>query len=253
MSRSRHISWEQLNERIGDGIPFVHRIPSSGAKVPAIDIRVAERGEELALWIPCAHEGKITLSPLTAIAIGLVATPSGQVIEIRTRTSALFQEIYGFFVSVSDKIQLNGTDPFVALEETVDAWRELLKARATLSEEVQLGIRGELYFLRLLAALMGDRALTAWTGPQRQPHDFRVGVSEFEVKTTRGVNHVHLINGLRQLEPSPQHNLYIYSLRMAPAGAGAGTTLAEDVAQTRALLKPAGRLHFCNILSTQYG
>jgi hypothetical protein len=253
MKMSRHISWEQLSQRIGEGVPFVQRVPSPTGDAPAIDIRVAERGDALALWIPCAGEGKITLSPLAALDIRLITTRAGQVIEISTRTPVLFQEIYGFFVSVTDKIQLHGTDPFVALEETVDAWRELLKALATLSEEAQLGLRGELYFLRMLASHLGDRALTAWAGPQRQPHDFRAGKSEFEVKTTRGVNHVHVINGLGQLQASPGRSLYVFSMRMAPAGTGPGTTLPDDIAQTRGLLTPTGRLRFGRILRTHYG
>jgi hypothetical protein len=250
---SRHISWEALSARIAQGIPFVHRIPGSAAGVPHIDIRVSEHGEELALWLPASGSGTLSVFPLATVAIEILPTPAGQVIEIRTRTPALFQEIYGFFVSVSDKIQLNHAAPYAALAETVDAWRDLLRAQAILSEEVQLGLRGELRFMRHLIGQIGDEALTAWTGPLRQPHDFRVGSSEFEVKTTRSVNHVHVVNGLRQLEASPDHQLYVFSLRMAPAGAHAGTTLPEDIVQTGHMLTQAARLRLDRILRTHYG
>jgi hypothetical protein len=250
---SRHISWEELSARIALGIPFVHRIPAPAAGSPPIDIRVSEHGEELALWLPAEGSGTLSVFPLATVAIEVLPMPASQVIEIRTRTPALFQEIYGFFVSVSDKIQLNHADPFAALAETVEAWRDLLRAQAILSEEAQLGLRGELHFMRQLIGQIGDMALTAWTGPLRQPHDFRVGGSEFEVKTTRSVNHVHVVNGLRQLEPSPDRDLYIFSLRMAPAGAHAGTTLPEEIIQTRQLLSPAARLRLDRILRTHYG
>lgn len=253
MTTSRHVSWEQLSARIASGVPFVHRIPSPGPGLPPLDIRVSEHGKELALWIPAGTSGSLSVSPLAAVAIEVVPTPSGQVIEIRTRTAALFQEIYGFFVSVIDKIQLNHTEPSAALAETVEAWRDLLRAQSILSEEAQLGLRGELQFMRDLAPRLGDDVLAAWTGPERQPHDFRIGDCEFEVKTTRGVNHVHVINGLQQLEPSPGHRLFIYSLRLAPAGAKAGTTLPDEIEQTRALLLPPGKLHFDRMLRTHYG
>jgi len=253
MTISRHISWEQLSARIALGIPFVHRVPAPGPDLPSLDIRVSEHGRELALWLPAGPATSLSVSPLATLAIEVLPTPAGQMIEIRTRTPALFQEIYGFFVSVIDKIQLNHADPSAALTETVDAWRDLLRAQSMLSDEAQLGLRGELQFMRHLVARIGDEALAAWTGPQRQPHDFRAGTSEFEVKTTRGVSHVHVISGIRQLEPSPGHQLYIYSVRLAPSGARAGTTLQEDIDRTREVLSPAGKLCLDSILRTQYG
>lgn len=253
MTTSRHISWEQLSDRIALGIPFVHRVPAPRPGLPPLDIRVSEHGKELALWIPTGPGASLSVSPLAMLAIEVLPTPAGQVIEIRTRTPPLFQDIYGFFVSIIDKIQLNDAAPSAALTETVDAWRDLLQAQSILSDEAQLGLRGELQFMRHLVARIGDEALAAWTGPHRQPHDFRVGVCEFEVKTTRGVGHVHVINGIHQLEPSPDHQLFIYSVRLAPSGAKAGTTLPEDIDQTRDLLSPTGKLRLDRVLRTQYG
>lgn len=253
MTTTRHITWEELSARIAAGIPFTHRIPAPDGNANALDLRVSEHGEELALWIPIESGGTALMPPLAAMAIEVRTVDGTRVIEIRTRTPSLFQEIYGFFISVCDKIQLNRVDPIAALEETVEAWRDLLRAQAVLSEDVQLGLRGELYFLRQLASSHADDALSAWTGPQRQPHDFRIGSNEFEVKTTRGIHAVHVIHGLRQLEPSPDHQLFIFSLRLAPAGAKAGTTLPEEIDLTRKLLGPAGRLRLDMILRNRYG
>lgn len=251
--KSRHISWENLRERIMMGIPFVHRIPSPNIGAPAVDIRVSENGTELALWIPCVQNGEISVSPLSEIDICLKLTHEGQFIEIKSSVSPLFQEMYNFFVSVSDKIQLNGINPRVALAETLDGWRDLLKTRTILSEEAQLGLRGELIFLRRLILMMGDDALSAWTGPIKQPHDFRFGAVEFEVKATRGATHEHIINGLGQLEPSPAHKLYVLSIRFAPAGANAGTTLSTDIEKTRNSLQPIKQKEFDRILETYFG
>lgn len=249
----RHLAWEQLKDRIKDGIPFVYRIPSPTTDGPSIDILVSELGAELSMWIPCTTPMTPPPSPLVEIDISLITTPTGQKIEIKTRLASLFQEIYSFFVSISDKIQLNQADPFAAVHETLDGWRELLKTRAILSEEAQLGLRGELHILRMLTTIIGDQALAAWTGPQKQPHDFRIGAVELEAKATTGVTHTHIINGLRQLEPSPGHRLYVYSMRFAPAGAKAGTTLSEDIEATRAELGSAARIRFDAIIKEHFG
>jgi hypothetical protein len=253
MAHSRHITWEELSKRIAAGIPFVHRIPAPYAGVPALDIQVSEHGGELSLRMPVERIGALSVSPLAAVTIEVIPTSDGLMIEISARMAALFPEIYGFFVSVTDKVQLDRTDPFTALADTVDGWRQLLQAQAVLSEEAQLGLRGELIFMRRLIGQIGSSALDAWTGPQRQPHDFRAGGREFEVKTTRSTDHVHVVNGLRQLEPSPGRELYIYSLRLAPAGAYAGTTLPDEIALTRALLSPSGRLRLDHTLRVFYG
>jgi hypothetical protein len=215
----RHITWEQLQARITEGIPFVHRIPAPNPAVPALDIRVSEGGHQLALRLPSSTPQTV-LSPLAEIEIDVLRTNVGQMIEVRTRCAMLYQEMYSFFVSVIDKVQLNGLDPSFALNDTIEGWRELLRARVMLGDEAQLGLRGELHVLRWLISAVGDDALSAWTGPQKQRHDFRFGQVEIEVKTTRGSKHRHIINGLAQLEPSPKHELYVYSLCFALAGAG---------------------------------
>lgn len=251
-SDPRHISWEKLQGRIATGVPFVHRIPAPSSGAPAVDIRVAERGDELALHIPCDLNGELAASPLAEMDMAFADTPTGRVIEIKTRSRALYQDVYNFFVSVSDKIQLDGSDPLAALEETLINWRELLKSKAILSEEIQLGLRGELWLLRRLVPTLGDQALKAWVGPQKEPHDFRLGASEFEVKTTRTNAHAHIINGIAQLEPSPDHALFVVSLRMAPAGANAGTTLPDDIEATRTSLAPALRTQFDGLMRQHF-
>lgn len=250
---SRHIAWEQLQERIKEGIPFVHRISAPSPELPDVDIRVSENGKELAMWVSCLVLEETIVSPLVEIDISLILTPTGQMIQIKTDLPILFQEIYSFFVSVSDKIQLDHIAPFAAINETLEGWRELLKTRTILSEEAQLGLRGELYLLRRLALYIGDHALAAWIGPQNQPHDFRVGDIELEVKATCGVIHAHIINGLAQLEPSPGHRLYIFSIRMAPAGAMSGTTLPDDIENTRLSLGLAAQGVFQKVIRDRFG
>lgn len=249
---SRHITWEQLKERIQAGIPFVHRIPSPDGEGPTLDILVSEFGAELSLRVSCRNTDKPELSKLEELEVRQISTVSGPMLEVQTHARILYQEIYGFFVSVADKVQLDNKEALEAIEETLEGWRELIKTQAILSEEAQLGLRGELYFLRSLLKSSGSKALIAWVGPERQPHDFRIGTLEFEVKTTRGTSHTHIINGLTQLEASPNHSLFIFSMRLSPAGANAGTTLPEDIEKTRESLDQKGKIQFDRILRTHF-
>lgn len=251
-NESRHITWEQLKERIQAGIPFVHRIPSPNGKGPALDIWVSEHGAELALRVPCANSDKPALSKLEEIEVRQISTLSGPMLEVQTRARILYQEIYGFFVSVADKVQLDDKKALEAVEETLEGWRELIKTQTVLSDEAQLGLRGELYFLRSLAKVVGNQALVAWVGPERQPHDFRIGTLEFEVKTTRSTSHTHIINGLSQLEASPNHSLFVFSMRLSPSGANAGTTLPDDIENTRKILGQKEKSRLDEILRTHF-
>ena len=250
---SRHIAWEQLQARISEGIPFVHRVPAPNPSLCSIDIRVAENGTELSMWVPCERRDELVVSPLVEIDISSIQTQSGSYIEIKTTLPILFQEIYSFFVSVIDKIQLNQLSPYIAIDETLEGWRELLEKRTILSEEAQVGLRGELHVLRLLISVIGDDALLAWIGPQNQPHDFRLKNIELEVKATCGAIHAHIINGLGQLEPSPAHRLYVFSLRLTLAGAKAGSTLCDDIELTKRAFSLAWQWKFERIVREKFG
>jgi hypothetical protein len=250
---SRHLGWDQLHQRIDEGVPFVHRIPAPENAGEAIEIRVAEDAAEFALWIHCGAGQRHLISPLAQICVVVEQLPVGRLIKISTQARPLYQEMYGLFVTVIDKVQLDAVEPFVALEETIEAWRDLLQGRALLSEEEQLGLRGELLFLRLLTPLIKEKSLTAWVGPQKESHDFRVGNIEVEVKASRGSSHVHIINGLAQLQPSPGHRLFVYSLCLVPAGPGGGTTLADEIRLTRLALPSLLRAGYCNILKQHFG
>src|SRR5262249_11355959 len=120
---------------------------------------------------------------------------------------------------------------------------------------LRLGLTGELWMLNRLLSSMGPEAVDAWTGPQREPHDFRVRDVEFEVKSTRSVERVHLINGLTQLVPSLDRSLWLVSLQFEPAGLHAGQSLPEMLTEIRAALTVNARAlqKFNDLLSRAYG
>ena len=131
----------------------------------------------------------------------------------------------------------DGAHPLGALETSVASWKALLQSPALLSEERQAGLFGELLVLRRLVGEINSAALDAWTGPAGQAHDFRLGDTEFEVKTTSGGRRVHLVNGVSQLTPSPGCSLHIVSLMIGHGGTG-GQTIAELIDEIRLSLDP---------------
>jgi hypothetical protein len=81
---------------------------------------------------------------------------------------------------------------------------------------------------RMLSA-DGSGAIAAWIGPHGEPHDFRVGNSEFEVKTTISTRRIHTIHNLTQLRASPGCTVFIVSILLGPPGKDSGFSLAKKI------------------------
>src|SRR5690606_19582732 len=105
---------------------------------------------------------------------------------------------------------------------------EMAIRRGALSENVVVGLVGELTLLRhLLLGRGGDaksfmRVLDFWQGWQEGSRDFRIGNHSVEVKTTRSISSIHEFSGLHQLErqelpTSAPEQLHIMSIGLAPS------------------------------------
>jgi hypothetical protein len=175
-------------------------------------------------------------------------------LEISTASPALLPHFYAFALSVADRIQVGGEPPMLAIRDSLAQWRDLFRQVATLSDEEQTGLLGELWVLDRLFGSLGSDALEAWTGPRGEAHDFRLGVREFEVKATRTERRIHWITSTTQLVPSPGRELFVLSVQFAAAGAGPGVSIRDRVRGLEALLEPQGRIpEFEALLQTRYG
>jgi hypothetical protein len=121
--------------------------------------------------------------------------------------------------------------PIEAVQQELRCFTDLLDERPILGTDRQLGLLGELLFLERLMKRIGPAALDAWLGPLGEPHDFRVWINEFEVKTTIAPHRIHTVNGLEQLVASHGCTLYLVSVLLGPAGAEGGFSLADKVSQ----------------------
>ena len=235
MSHERHMTWDNFREtHVSPGVPALH--PVRHAASPEIEFFVDADASRLGLRT-IAPPGKVDVtSPLATVEVGLRTSGGSKYVEIATRTVALYQQFYALMVDVADRIQLSGRPPAAAVMEALHDWNELLREASVLSIEAQTGLFGELWFLERLHRADPATAADAWVGPLGEPHDFRRRESEFEVKTTRSPERVHVISGLRQLEPSAGRSLYLLSLQVEPAGAQSGESLPDRVNSVRKLL-----------------
>ncbi|MFE3409615.1 PD-(D/E)XK motif protein [Streptomyces mirabilis] len=144
----------------------------------------------------------------------------------------LFDDVVG---EVLERLAADGTDPAGSCRSVLDAWREMFQGRGgRLSVSEQRGLFGELTVLEHL--LHGDaflRPALTWTGPDRQPHDFRLpGSWSVEVKTLGRAGSTVEIHGLDQLAPPSGGRLTLVLVRLSEDATG--TSLPELVERVTA-------------------
>jgi hypothetical protein len=127
--------------------------------------------------------------------------------------------------------------PTEAVVLELDCLAALLEEKSLLTIERQLGLIGELIVLERMISAEGPDAIEAWIGPLQEPHDFRVGNHEFEVKSTAGTRRIHTIHNPTQLTVSPGCLLFIISILLGPGGKSGGFSLATKIESIQMLLK----------------
>jgi len=103
------------------------------------------------------------------------------------------------------------------LLERLAKWQSLFEkaGKNGLSDEAQIGLYGEIYFLRNFINNSSDKnyCVKSWLGPERAIQDFQHANWAVEVKTTHGNNHQKIyIASERQLDDSIVERIYLYHL-----------------------------------------
>lgn len=228
---SRHITWDAFRQQVLEpGLPA--RLAVGGAP----PVWLSLRGRALRLSTPVPDRTKVPVSPLAQITVTCTRERGCPVLEIATEREDLYREFFFLGLGIVDMIQSRGRAPYDAFAEALATWKELLRSASRLSDDQQLGLTGELWLLDRLLDRNGPGGLDAWMGPRGEPHDFRTGRVEFEVKSTRSATRIHVVNGLRQLVPSRRCRLCVVSLQWEPAGNADGETLPSRIARVRARL-----------------
>ncbi len=152
----------------------------------------------------------------------------------------LHRQFYHFAMAVAERMVVEKKSATDAVGIELQCFTDLLEEKMLLGLERQIGLAGELLFLERLLERGGGGVIDSWIGPAGEPHDFRIGSNEFEVKTTVRPHRVHTIHGIEQLAPSQGCTLSLISVMLGPAGASDGFSLSEKVEQLSAKLSAAG-------------
>lgn len=112
---------------------------------------------------------------------------------------------------------VSGLKPADAVTQTLEKWRKFWGSsfRRILTEEQIKGLFGELWFLLVWILPKNNNFIKNWVGPCGNRNDFEWRNLAIEVKTTSSVRgHIHKINGIEQLDPPQDGELYCFSLRV---------------------------------------
>jgi len=226
MTQGSCLTWSNFLEAICvPGEDRVHRVSTS----PLIDFFWNGSVGRTGLWVETEPGTDLPedFSRLTAIRTGIVEHSGKHFIEVSCGTQSLQRQFYLFAVSVADSVLNDRRPPAETIAAELQRFDDLMNCRSGLSVERQIGLLGELLFLERLIDAHGPSAIDGWVGPLSEPHDFRIGTKDYEVKTTSSSRRVHTINGESQLLPSDGHSLFIVSVLLGPGGSGGGVSLAK--------------------------
>ncbi|MEV5540072.1 PD-(D/E)XK motif protein [Saccharopolyspora shandongensis] len=142
----------------------------------------------------------------------------------RDDLGSLFDDV---LAEILARLAEDGAHPSGTCWRVLNAWREMFQARGgRLTSSEQRGLFGELTVLEHL--LKGDeflRPAQVWTGPDKEPHDFRLHGWSLEVKALGGGGSQVEIHGLDQLAPPAGGRLTLVLVRLEEDPSG--TSLPE--------------------------
>lgn len=200
---------------------------------PVCHLRIDPQSSELVLITPYVLP-EPDVARLRHVATAPVTVDSSVYNELSVDAAAGVQPAYTFLMSVAGHLH-HGLELAAAVDASVALHRELLAARPSLVQDREIGLFGELLTVEQLVRSLGPQAAcSAWKGPLREEHDFKIPGCDLEVKTTSSELRAHRISSLNQLEPRPGVDLHLLSVQITRSVEGDGRTLAAIVADVRA-------------------
>jgi hypothetical protein len=223
---SRHLAWGIFEARIEKGVPSVEPVEGT----PLVHLVIEEHGRRISARL-FTKERISEPSPLAEVSIRQIGIGSKTAVELSTGNPGLFQDFYALVCQIADRIQIDRQAVSKAVTGTLASWSALLKRKKLLSENEQIGLIGELLFLRRVAATLNwETAARSWFGPRREEHDFVLPTVDVEVKTTILERRLHRISSLKQLVPKKGRNLFFVSVQLTPGSSGRNFVSLPDIA-----------------------
>jgi hypothetical protein len=225
MKDGRFIIYQTIQRHASSGVD--HRVAVHGN--PHLSMLIERNLRGLFLLVPYSQDCDQLVDRFDVIKVSRIDHGGENLLKIGTDRSELIGPVLTLLCDIADRIQLDGQETSVAVNETIDRWRGLLTSTPMLSGEAERGLLGELWLLERLIASRGPEALDTWHGPLGELHDFSMGQHGIEVKTTLSRERIHVVSNLQQLEPSEGTNLFVLSLQLRPDGTAGSPTLPEAI------------------------
>lgn len=165
----------------------------------------------------------------------------------------LFAEMVGDVAGAMDSVAEEGEVSILrTMLRRVRMWQQFMsRSSGPLSQEAELGLAGELYFMTALldSCVPPMEVMNAWVGPDDAPQDFLLGDGAIEVKATMSSSGFPVkIGSLEQLDDAVASPLFLAAVKFTSEESG--RTLPEMVADIWLRLKGAPEVanFFCDRL-----
>jgi hypothetical protein len=139
-------------------------------------------------------------------------------IDVSCRDASMNENFTGLASEICDALARDRLNVGAVLESILERWRWFWgNAPDDLSDEMAVGLFGELWFLEHWMKPITADVLNSWAGPSRDRHDFKWFAASVEVKSTRVRTDgaaKHQISNLDQLDDPEEGELYLFSLRV---------------------------------------
>lgn len=142
--------------------------------------------------------------------------------------SDAYREVFAALVDdIVRRLAEDRADAPFQIQRALGEWRRLLKPASEMSPEAARGLFGELVVLEWLVRRNPLFALSSWTGPDGDCHDFTTVKGDIEVKTSSKEGLDVDISSLRQLDVTGTQDLTL--IRLSIAETGDGCTIGQMV------------------------
>jgi hypothetical protein len=224
------VSWQEVEQQLGLGRPAIFPLQRSGR--PRVDYVVTDDAD-ICLRLQLGSRAPLPHSPLPAIRVHETLVEGMRMARLTCTEPHLLRDFHDLLNSVAARVVTQGLTPRRALHDTISAWSAILERPSDLDARRRIGLMGELAVLDALAEHLGwNTAVAGWKGPDDEEHDFGLPAFDVEVKTTAGERRRHVVQGIEQLSPNLDRDLWVVSHRLTRGGAG-GRTLTECIQATR--------------------
>jgi hypothetical protein len=224
LTSERHLTWENFNRDVlAPALPANHPVAGS----PEVNLFYLPSPARIGVTIALTEPLPAPLSLYREVDVTVQSGAHGLVLAVWTSNETLFRPFFSVLLEIADAVQLEHRRPREAVQIAVERFAAVSRSESGLSDELIVGLWGELEVLERMLRHRGPSSIGCWHGWHADRHDFRANNTELEVKTTRGANPEHLINGFHQLVPSDGYELFLLSIQVMRNERG--LTLGERV------------------------